>query len=143
MFSLNNIMIVVFLLLGGYMLDRVKTNEISSNTVAKNNISTTTFILYADSLSSFLRSNSSFSGAVTNQITLPRWLPKDENIKMYADNGRGYVYTPDRSSIYRALLTDTDNSSMIGITDKTNIITNIGAIPKPSFIPENYIVYVI
>lgn len=99
------------------------------------------FLNYTSAFDSYYLSSGGASGDVTNNVTLPVWLPTDNAIRMYVDGGYGYVYMPSASGVFSEIMRATDYSALIGFTDNSSIITMTGKISKPSFIPAGYIVY--
>lgn len=102
----------------------------------------TNFLIYSNGLDNYLISHPSYKGDVTTLINVPQWLGNDNTIKAYADNGVGYIYTSNAPSLLSAILTLTDGSSQIGVSNASQIITSSGNVAKPSYIPDNYVVYI-
>ncbi|AVX40717.1 type IV pilus biogenesis protein PilM [Yersinia massiliensis] len=143
MLGTNTIMVILFLFIGAIGYSAVNESNRQASIIASDQGAATTFFLYVEQLDKYLSANPTFTGSITTQIEFPTWLSKNNNINMYAENGRGYVYMSAKSNVYDSLVSRTENSSMIGLTDSNSIITNLGPIPKPSVIPQNYIVYMI
>lgn len=114
----------------GIYTDSVKTNR------------ATMFMNYASAFDSYYLSEGGVSGDVTNNVMLPSWLPTDRSIRMYIDGGYGYVFMPSTSGVLSEIMRATEYSALVGFTDSSSLITMNGKIPKPSFIPVGYIVYV-
>lgn len=100
------------------------------------------FMNYVYAFDEFYRANKTATGDVTASLPLPDWLPRNSDIKAVISNGVGYVYTPVSKGLMSEVLTWTDNSSSVGVTDAASINTLSGSIAKPSFISSGYIVYV-
>lgn len=100
------------------------------------------FMNYVYSFDEFYRANKTATGDVTASLSVPDWLPRNSDIKAVISNGVGYVYTPVSKGLMSEVLTWTDNSSSVGVTDANGINTLSGSIAKPSFIGSGYIVYV-
>ncbi|HHH1742762.1 TPA: type IV pilus biogenesis protein PilM [Yersinia enterocolitica] len=143
MLGTNTMMVMLFIFIGAISYRAANENNRQAIVTVYDQAAATTFFLYVEQLDGFLSANPTFTGSVTNQIQFPTWLIKNDDIKMYVENGHGYVYMPAKSNVYESLVSRTENSSMIGLTDSNNIITNLGPIPKPAIIPQNYIVYMI
>lgn len=120
----------------------IKEKETESITQATHASLTTIFILYAESLQAFKKSHPAYTGRVSTQLSLPNWLGKKPEIVIHIDNCTGYVYMPNKASLYPALMRATENSSMIGITNDHHVITFSAQTNKPPFIPKNHIVYI-
>ncbi|NDO82795.1 oxidoreductase [Citrobacter sp. NCU1] len=99
------------------------------------------FLNYTSAFDDYYLSNASAVGDVTSKVVVPVWLPKEASIKMYVNNGYGYVYMPTASGVFSEIMKSTDNSALVGISDNSVIKTNSGTITKPAFIPSGYIVY--
>ncbi|MDY8671295.1 type IV pilus biogenesis protein PilM [Escherichia coli] len=99
------------------------------------------FLNYTTAFDNYYLSNANVTGDVTSNVILPVWIPKDSFIKMYVNGGYGYVYMPSEKGVISELMKITDYSALIGVTDRTSIVTITGKVAKPSFIPEGYIVY--
>lgn len=97
---------------------------------------------YVYAFDEFKNKNSSATGDVTSNIPLPQWLPKNPSIKAVISNGVGYIYIPNSKGMMSELMSWTDNSSSVGVSDTLNINTLSGAVAKPSFIGSGYIVYI-
>lgn len=143
MLGTNTMMVMLFIFIGAISYRAANENNRQAIVTVYDQAAATTFFLYVEQLDGFLSANPTFTGSVTNQIQFPAWLIKNDDIKMYVENGHGYVYMPAKSNVYESLISRTENSSMIGLTDAISIITNLGGIPKPAIIPQNYIVYMI
>lgn len=141
MLNLNSVLVVFFLFLGTHLLNVIKEKDADVTSQVTDNLLTTTFMLYADSLATFKKNHPSHTGAVTTQLPLPHWLAKNPEIKTSIHHGIGYVYMPSKPSLYQSLMTATENSSRLGVTNARQLITPTEAISKPSFIPKDYIVY--
>ncbi|EET2714454.1 type IV pilus biogenesis protein PilM [Escherichia coli] len=100
------------------------------------------FLNYVAAFDEYYLYNGSASGDVTQNVVLPVWLPRDNAIRMYINGGYGYVFMPTGSGVLSEILKTTDYSLLVGFTDNASIKTSSGVIPKPSFIPSGYIVYV-
>lgn len=100
------------------------------------------FINYVYAFDDYYKQNPNATGDVTQNVSLPAWLPKSTNINMVINNGMGYVYTPASKGMMSEVLRWTSNSSSVGISDAASINTVSGKIAKPSFIGSGYIVYV-
>lgn len=103
---------------------------------------TATFLHYVSAFDSYYAANSTGSGDVSNNVGLPVWLPADSTIRMYISGGNGYVYMPSASGVLSEVMKATDYSYLVGYSDSSSIIMLSGKLPKPSFIPAGYIVYV-
>lgn len=143
MLGTNTLMVMLFIFIGAISYRAVNESNRQASVIASDQGAATTFFLYVEQLDRFLSANPTFTGSVTTQIQFPAWLNKNKDIMMYVENGRGYVYMSAKSNVYDSLVSRTESSSMIGLTDSNSIITNLGPIPKPSIIPQNYIVYII
>lgn len=100
------------------------------------------FLNYTSAFDTYYQANSSANGDVTNNVTLPTWIPKDNTVKMYISGGNGYIYMPLESGVFSEIAKATDYSALVGISDNSVIKTSSGTITKPAFIPSGYIVYV-
>ncbi|EKY4018926.1 type IV pilus biogenesis protein PilM [Enterobacter roggenkampii] len=100
------------------------------------------FLVYTEAFDSYYSSNSTGNGDVTGKVSLPAWTPVNDDIRMYINNGYGYVFMPSEGGVLSELKKATDNSALLGVSDGTSIKTNTGTLPKPAFIPSGYIVYV-
>lgn len=100
------------------------------------------FLNYVSAFDNYYLANANVNGDVTNNVKLPIWIPTDSSIKMYVNGGYGYVFMPSGSGILSKILTATDYSELVGLSDSSVIKMNSGTIAKPEFIPAGYIVYV-
>lgn len=101
----------------------------------------TTILIYSDGLDEYITIHPAFNGEVTTLLTLPQWLGRDDSIKAYAENGKGYVFTDNKPGLMSQVINQTNNSSQLGVSNQTQIITNAGSISKPTYIPNNSLVY--
>lgn len=139
----NMIMVMFFLITGTLIYGMVSENNRQAMVKVNDRGAATTFLLYAEQADKFLSTQRALTGNITTQIQFPSWLTKNKDIRIYADNGRGFVYMPAQSNVYQFLMSLTENSSMIGLSNSQHIITNIGPVPKPPVIPAYCIVYII
>jgi len=100
------------------------------------------FLNYAEALNDRYLSGTPADGDASAQITLPGWQPRNSQISLRVSGGAGYVFMPSSPGVLSQLLQNTENSAHIGLSDATGIHTPAGVLPRPSFIPVGYIVYV-
>lgn len=100
------------------------------------------FLNYAAAFDDYFEAHKNATGDLSKKVTLPNWLPIEPTIKMYGNAGTGYVFMPNTSGLLAEIQERTSYSSLLGLTDQSNIITINGKINKPSFIPAGSIVYV-
>ncbi|WP_016857593.1 type IV pilus biogenesis protein PilM [Candidatus Williamhamiltonella defendens] len=141
MLNLNSVLVMVFIVLGAGTGHIMKEKNAGVTSQVTDSLFTTTFLLYADTLSTFKKNHPAYTGTVSAHGLLPPWLGKKPEIMMKMDSGIGYVYMPNKSRLYAGLMSATDHSSLMGVTDEHHLITLSGQIPKPPFIPENHLVY--
>lgn len=141
MLNLNSVLVMAFILLGAGTGHILKGKDAEVRSQVTDSLFTTTFLLYADSLSTFKKNHPAYAGTVNADGLLPPWLGKKPEIRMHIENGIGYVDMPNQAGLYAGLMSATDHSSLMGVTDEHHLITLSGQIPKPPFIPENHLVY--
>ncbi|AVF38204.1 type IV pilus biogenesis protein PilM [Rahnella sikkimica] len=100
------------------------------------------FLNYAEALNDRYLSGTPADGDMTATITLPVWQPRSSQIVVRVSGGVGYIFMPSSPGVLSQLLQDTENSAHIGLSDATGIRTPAGVVPRPSFIPAGYVVYV-
>lgn len=100
------------------------------------------FLNYAEALNDRYLSGTPADGDMTATITLPVWQPRSSQIVVRVSGGVGYIFMPSSPGVLSQLLQDTENSAHIGLSDATGIRTLAGVVPRPSFIPAGYVVYV-
>jgi hypothetical protein len=133
---------IVLLVVSAILMSSAQTRNKVNYDLSTIDKKSTDFLIYANSLDSYIKANPSYSGDVSSLITLPTWIGKDTNIKTYAANGRGYVYVANMPGLLSTISKMTNESSQLGITNSSQIVTNGGSITKPSYIPINNVVYV-
>lgn len=100
------------------------------------------FLAEVSAFDSYIEDNPTAAGDVTNDVILPEWLHKNSSIKMIVTSQNSFVYMPAEKLLLAELMHKTNWSAFIGYTSDSFIITNVGEIAKPSFIPSGYVVYV-
>ncbi|BGI52316.1 MAG: hypothetical protein HamCj_06690 [Candidatus Hamiltonella defensa (Ceratovacuna japonica)] len=141
MLNLNSVLVVFFIFMSTHLFNTLKEKDAEVTSQVTDSLFTTTFLLYADSLSTFKKNHPAYTGRVNADLFLPPWLGKKPEIRMHIENGIGYVDMPNQAGLYAGLMSATDHSSLMGVTDEHHLITLSGQIPKPPFIPENHLVY--
>ncbi|WP_174891721.1 type IV pilus biogenesis protein PilM, partial [Candidatus Williamhamiltonella defendens] len=117
MLNLNSVLVMVFIVLGTGTGHIMKEKNAGVTSQVTGRLFTTTFLLYADSLSTFKKKYPAYNGRVNADLFLPPWLGKKPEIRMHIENGIGYVDMPNQAGLYAGLMSATDHSSLMGVTD--------------------------
>ncbi|HAS8353299.1 TPA: hypothetical protein I7721_19630 [Vibrio vulnificus] len=99
------------------------------------------FMIYVSAFDDFHKINTTVTGEVTGFVKIPEWLPENKNIKMVIEGGVGYIYMPDSPGLMDQVIKLSNNSSHVGISNNTEIMTVSGGVIKPNFIGSGYIVF--
>lgn len=111
MLNLNSVLVVFFIFLSTHLFNTLKEKDAEVRSQVTDSLFTTTFLLYADSLSTFKKNHPAYTGTVNADGLLPPWLGKKPEIRMHIENGIGYVDMPNQARLYAGLMSATDHSS--------------------------------
>ncbi|WP_174891703.1 type IV pilus biogenesis protein PilM, partial [Candidatus Williamhamiltonella defendens] len=117
MLNLNRVLVVFFIFLSTHLFNTLKGKDAEVTSQVTDSLFTTTFLLYADRLATFKKKYPAYTGRVNADLFLPPWLGKKPEIRMHIENGIGYVDMPNQAGLYAGLMSATDHSSLMGVTD--------------------------
>lgn len=137
------IIFLVAMLTGAYFLsENSEASKIDSFT-AENNVRVTNMLIYRNAVTLFAQANPSYTGVVPdNNLSLPTWFRKMNDIGNYVATGNTYIYAQGRSELAYALAKKTE-SIAVGIKKNGALVHpsegNTG-IAIPSSVPEESVV---
>ncbi|NPE55915.1 type IV pilus biogenesis protein PilM [Dickeya dadantii] len=143
MFGISKVLTISTLILSVWMFTKFSFLENALTDSSYTDTSAKSFITYAERSIEWKKNNPNTAGDMTNTILTPSWLSQRSDIRVYSDGMKVYVFMKLSPGVITEINKLTGNSAFIGLSTSVDIKTNYGAVAKPSFIPADYVVYII